>query len=219
MNRIWLILRLKKLKIIMKLMNIFLCCVVMSLALVSCKDDPKNKEVTGEDTVVKDSEETQKTEVTGAQIVLANSVMAKLMATPEAKAYVSHAISAGVIDLLSKEEGPFTLFVPTNEAFAALPKLTLDDLSHVSNKPALVTLIKNHIFEGDLSSADLLQSVKKNSAYTLKTMGGANIMVYLEGANIMLKDSNGVIGKVGKSDILASNGKVHIIDAVLTAAR
>ncbi len=203
----------------MKLMNLFLCSLLLSISLISCKDEPKNVEVNTNNAVEEVSEETKKTQNTGPQEVLVNSVMAKLMVTPEAKSYVSYIISAGVIDLLSKEEGPFTIFVPTTEAFEALPQLTRDDLSHVSNKEALITLVKNHITQGDLSSSDLLQSIKKNGAHTVTMMGGASIMAYLEGADIMLKDSKGIVGKVGKSDILATNGKVHIISAVLTAAR
>lgn len=201
----------------MKLMKLFICFFLVSITVISCKDEAKKVEVATEEGTVNVSEETKKTKnITGAQEVMANSILAKLMATPESKTYVSNVISAGIIDLLSKEEGPFTLFVPTNAAFDALPQFTREDLSKVQNREALITLIKNHITEGDLSSADLLQSVKKNGAHTIKTMGGANLMVYLEGADIMVKDSNGVVAKVGKSDILASNGKVHIVDAVLT---
>lgn len=203
----------------MKLMHLFLCSLLLSMTLISCKDESKNEEVKTGDAVEKVSEETKKTQNTGPQEVLVNSVMAKLMVTPEAKPYVSYVISAGIIDLLSKEEGPFTLFVPSTEAFAALPELTRENLSQVSNKEALITLVKNHISQGDLSSSDLLQSIKKNGAHTITMMGGASIMAYLEGSDIMLKDSNGIAGKVGKSDILAANGKVHIISAVLTAAR
>jgi len=75
------------------------------------------------------------------------------------------------------------------------------------------------VIEEDLSSAALLQSLRNNGVRTLKTMGGADIMMYLEGSDIKFKDSKGVVGKLGKSDILAANGKVHIIDAVLTATK
>ena len=204
----------------MKLMKLFLCLFLVSITVISCKDEAKKVEVATEEGTVTDSEETKNIKnTTGAQEVLANSILAKLMATPESKTFVSNVISAGIIDLLSKEEGPFTLFVPTNAAFEALPEFTREDLSRVENREALITLVKNHITEEDLSSADLLQTVKKNGAHTIKTMGGASLMVYLDGTDIMLKDSLGAVARVGKSDILASNGKVHIVDAVLTITK
>ncbi|MEL6810624.1 MAG: fasciclin domain-containing protein [Bacteroidota bacterium] len=200
----------------MNTFRLFLAFLMISLTFGSCKNETETKE-TPSSAVTKDtSEETKKTEEAQVQKKVANSLMAKLMVTPETKTFMSNAVSAGITDILSKNEGPYTLVVPSNEAFEALPDLTKDQMANPQHKESLATILKNHIVEEDLTSAALLQSLRTNKVRTLKTMGGADLMVYLEGSDIVFKDSKGVIGKLGKSDILASNGKVHIIDAVLT---
>jgi len=192
---------------------------LVTAALIACKNEAENSKENAVNEVAEVSEEKSVEQDTKPNEVLANSVMAKLMVTSEAKTFTQYSISAGIVDLLSKEEGPYTLLVPSNEAFAELSQYKRDELANMANNALLTTLIKNHIVAGDYSSADLTQTLRNNKATTLHSLGGANLMVYMEGTNLMIKDSKGVAAKVGKSDILGKNGKVHIIDAVLTATK
>ncbi|MEM7185079.1 MAG: fasciclin domain-containing protein [Bacteroidota bacterium] len=187
---------------------------VVSLS-TSCKDDAKNKEETTTTEEAVNSEEKEAEEEEYLEQVIANSVLAKLMVTPEAKAYAQKTLNASLTDMLSKDAGPFTLLVPSNEAFGNLPEAKKTELARVDQLEALGTLLKNHMVAGEFSTATLTQTVKRNGTHTLKTIGGADLMVYLEGTNIMVKDKNGVAATIGKSDIMADNGIVHIIDSVL----
>lgn len=200
----------------MKLVYLVFCSILLLGLQTSCKDDPKKTEETTTIEAESNSEVKEEVKETGSISVSQNSVQAKLMTTPEASTFARWTLNANLVDMLSNDEGPFTLLVPSSDAFSSLSEMKLESLSQVNNKEELATLLKNHIVEGEFSSADLTQSVKRNGTQTLRTLGGANLMVYLDGVNIMVKDKNGVVATIGKSDILARNGTVHIIDSVLT---
>ncbi len=201
----------------MKLSYLFICSVMLLLLQTSCKDDANKSEDATTIEAATTSEENNGKEEEPSKEVMANSVLAKLMVTPEAQTFTRKTINANLTDFLSKEEGPFTLLVPSNEAFDGLSTLKQESLANPAKLEELSTLLKNHIVDGEYSSATLTQSVKRNGTHTLKTLGGADLMVYLDGTNIMVKDKFGVAASIGKSDILAKNGTVHIIDSVLTA--
>lgn len=203
----------------MKLFRLLVCCFMVFASLLSCKDDVKETEENTVAETTESSEETKKTIDTETQLTMVNSVLGKLMATPETKTFTRYVVTVNLMDMLSKTSGPYTVIAPSNEAFEGLSEYTVDFLAHADNREALTTLMKNHMVEGNLSSAELLQLVKKNGAHTLHTMGGASLMVYLEGDDIMIKDAEGVAAKIGKSDFIAENGKVHLINAVLTAPK
>ncbi|HKL02347.1 MAG TPA: fasciclin domain-containing protein [Cryomorphaceae bacterium] len=110
--------------------------------------------------------------------------------------------AAGLVETLSSE-GPFTVFAPTNKAFAALPEGVLASLLKPENKDQLVAVLTYHVIPASISSTDLKDGM------TAATAQGENIMVDLrDGAKI-----NGA--NVVKADIKASNGMVHVIDAVI----
>ena len=201
----------------MKLSYLFICSAMFLLLQTSCKDDVNKTEDTTTIEAATTSEENKDKEEAKSKEVMSNSVLAKLMVTPEAETFTRKTLNANLTDFLSKEEGPFTLLVPSNEAFEGLSALQQESLANPAKVEELSVLLKNHVVDGEFSSATLTQSVKRNGAHTLKTLGGADLMVYLDGANIMVKDKYGVAATIGKSDILAKNGTVHIIDSVLTA--
>src|SRR5690348_15148318 len=111
--------------------------------------------------------------------------------------------AAGLVDTL-KGPGPFTVFAPTDEAFAKLPPGTLDSLLKPENKAKLVKILTYHVVPGKVMSQDV---AKLHSAKTV------------EGQNVAIKAMSGVVmidnGRVIKADVLASNGVIHVIDAVL----
>jgi len=111
--------------------------------------------------------------------------------------------AAGLVETL-KGEGPFTVFAPTDEAFAKLDKALLDDLLKPENKDTLVAILTYHVVPGKVTAADV---AKLTSA---KTVQGEEITVKVEGDMVMVNNA-----KVTQTDIMASNGVIHVIDTVI----
>jgi uncharacterized surface protein with fasciclin (FAS1) repeats len=111
--------------------------------------------------------------------------------------------AAELVDTL-KGEGPFTVFAPTDEAFAALPAGTLDDLLKPENKAKLQEILKYHVVSGKVMAADV------GGLTTAKTVAGKDLKVSAKDGGVMINES-----KVVKTDIAAKNGVIHVIDKVL----
>jgi uncharacterized surface protein with fasciclin (FAS1) repeats len=111
--------------------------------------------------------------------------------------------AAGLVDTL-KGPGPFTVFAPTDEAFAKLPAGTVENLLKPENKEQLQKVLKYHVVAGKVMAKDV---IKLQAA---QTVGGGNLTVHAAGGAVMLNDA-----KVVKADVPASNGVIHVIDTVL----
>ena len=111
--------------------------------------------------------------------------------------------AAGLVETL-KGEGPFTVFAPTDEAFAKLPKGTLDSLLKPENKQKLASILTYHVVSGKVMAADV---VKLTEA---KTVNGQSLTINVKDGTVMVDSA-----KVIKTDIECSNGVIHVIDAVL----
>ncbi len=111
--------------------------------------------------------------------------------------------AAGLVDTL-KGAGPFTVFAPTDAAFAKLPASTLQDLLKPENKGKLAAILTYHVVPGEVTAA---QASKLNEA---KTVNGAVLKVSMHDGKVMINNAD-----VVKPDIEASNGVIHVIDAVL----
>ena len=111
--------------------------------------------------------------------------------------------AAGLVETL-KGKGPFTVFAPTNAAFAKLPAGTVDDLLKPENKEKLKSILLYHVHVGDaIKAADV-------KTMSLSTANGAALAVKLDGGNVFVNDA-----KVIKTDVVCSNGVIHWIDAVV----
>ncbi len=110
--------------------------------------------------------------------------------------------AAGLVDTL-KGEGPFTVFAPTDEAFAALPEGTVEDLLKPENKDKLIAILTYHVVAGKVMSGDL------SNGMMAPTVQGSDVKIMTEGGVTV----NGA--KVVSADIEASNGVIHVIDAVI----
>ena len=114
--------------------------------------------------------------------------------------------AAGLVDVL-QSDGPFTVFAPTDEAFAALPEGTVETLLKPENKDKLVAILTYHVVPGKVMAADV---VKLDSAKTV------------EGQSVKIKVNDGMVyvnkAKVVKADVKASNGVIHVINKVLIPA-
>lgn len=111
--------------------------------------------------------------------------------------------AAGLIETL-KGNGPFTVFAPTDEAFAKLPKGTVEDLLKPENKAKLTAVLTYHVVPGKVMAADV---VKVSEA---KTVQGGSLKVKTAGGKVMIDNAT-----VVKTDIAASNGVIHVIDTVV----
>ena len=111
--------------------------------------------------------------------------------------------AAGLVDTL-KGKGPFTVFAPTDEAFAKLPPGTVEDLLKPENKEKLVAILTYHVIPGRNLAA---QVTKMSSA---KTVNGQSVAISVNGGTVMVDNA-----KVIKTDILCSNGVIHVIDSVI----
>ena len=111
--------------------------------------------------------------------------------------------AAGLVATVSGP-GPFTVFAPTDAAFAKLPAGTLENLLKPENKDQLTSILTYHVVAGKVMAADV---VKLSQA---KTVNGKMLMVKVHGGNVMINDA-----KVTSTDIAASNGVIHVIDSVV----
>lgn len=114
--------------------------------------------------------------------------------------------AAGLAEALSGE-GPFTIFAPTNEAFEKLPKGTLETLLKPENKEKLVAILKYHVVAGKVMAADV-------TAGKVETLNGAKAEVTVKDGKVMIDKAN-----VVKTDIIGSNGVIHVIDSVVLPAK
>lgn len=114
------------------------------------------------------------------------------------------ALGAGDLVEALKGKGPFTVFAPTDEAFAKLPKGTVESLLKPENKEKLVAILKYHVVAGKVTSAEVLKMK------TAKTLQGSTVAISMKGDDAMINES-----KLIKTDVEASNGVIHIIDTVL----
>jgi uncharacterized surface protein with fasciclin (FAS1) repeats len=112
--------------------------------------------------------------------------------------------------------GPFTVFAPTNEAFAKLPAGTVDTLLKPENKDQLVKILTYHVVAGKLSAKDLMKMIKAGGGKAeLKTVSGGTLTATAEGGKIMLTDEKGGRATVTIANVYQSNGVIHVIDTVL----
>jgi len=109
--------------------------------------------------------------------------------------------AAGLIETL-KGKGPFTVFAPTDEAFAKIPKADLDAL--LKDKKALAAVLTYHVVAGKVMAADVVKLKEAN------TVNGASAKIMVMGGKVMVDNAN-----VVKTDIAASNGVIHVIDSVI----
>jgi uncharacterized surface protein with fasciclin (FAS1) repeats len=130
-------------------------------------------------------------------------VVALAQATPELSTLVDAVTAAELVETL-QGEGPFTVFAPTNDAFAAVGEDALADLLKPRNREQLTGILTYHVVPGELKAADL------QDGQMLKTVQGDSLPVSIEGDQVKVGDAT-----VTQADVEASNGVVHVIDAVL----
>ena len=154
-------------------------------------------------------------EVGGAAMYPTKTIVQNASTSPDLTTLVAAVKAAGLVDTLSSA-GPFTVFAPTNEAFAKLPAGTVDTLVKPENKGTLTKILTYHVVAGNVSAGELVKMIKAGGGKaTLKTVNGENLTASLKGKSVVLTDEKGGTSTVTIADVYQSNGVVHVIDTVL----
>lgn len=137
------------------------------------------------------------------------------VATDSLSTLVAAVTAADLVDTLASP-GPYTVFAPLNDAFAALPEGTVETLLQPKNKHKLQDILKAHVVSGNLSAKEIIGLAQKNGGTVdVQTVSGDTLTAVLAGGTLYVKDESGGLASVIKADIMQSNGTVHVVDRVL----
>lgn len=153
--------------------------------------------------------------VGGAPMLPTKDIIDNAVNSKDHTTLVAAVKAAGLVDTL-KGPGPFTVFAPTNAAFAALPAGTVDTLLKPENKAALSGVLTYHVVAGKLDAAALTKQIAdgKGSA-TLKTVAGGTLTAKAAGGKVTVTDEKGGTATVTIANVYQSNGVIHVVDKVL----
>ena len=153
--------------------------------------------------------------VGGAAMYPSKNIIDNAMKSKDHTTLVAAVKAAGLVDTLSGP-GPFTVFAPTNEAFARLPKGTVESLLKPENKDKLVKILTYHVVKANAMSAAVGKMIKDDGGkHTIKTVSGGTLVAMMKGDKLVLHDENEGTATVTIADVRQSNGVIHVIDRVL----
>jgi uncharacterized surface protein with fasciclin (FAS1) repeats len=154
--------------------------------------------------------------VGGAPMYPSKNIIQNAVNSKDHTTLVAAVKAAGLVDTLSGP-GPFTVFAPTNAAFAKLPPGTVDNLLKPENKPTLVKILTYHVVPGRMTAVMLMKAVKDGEGEAhLKTVEGEDLTVKQAGpGKLTVTDAKGDVAMVTIPDVLQSNGVIHVIDTVM----
>ena len=154
-------------------------------------------------------------DVGGAAMYANKTIVENAANSPIHKTLVAAVKAAGLVDTLNGP-GPFTVFAPTDDAFAKLPAGTVETLVKPENKDTLVKILTYHVVSGKVSAKELGKMIKMGGGKaTLKTVQGEDLTATTSGDKIILTDAKGGTATVTTADVFQSNGVIHVIDTVL----
>jgi uncharacterized surface protein with fasciclin (FAS1) repeats len=153
--------------------------------------------------------------VGGAAMYANKNIIQNAVNSPIHKTLVAAVKAAGLVDTLSGP-GPFTVFAPTDDAFAKLPAGTVDSLVKPENKDTLVKILTYHVVPGKITSKQLEKAIKKGGGKaTYKTVQGEELTFTMPGSSIVITDAKAGTSTITTADVMQSNGVIHVIDTVL----
>ena len=153
--------------------------------------------------------------VGGAPMYPSKNIIQNAVNSKDHTTLVAAVKAAGLVETL-QGPGPFTVFAPTNAAFAKLPKGTVDNLLRPEMKENLVAVLTYHVVPGRHSARDLMDAAKKDGGRTkLKTVEGEVLTVEAKGNALTIWDAKGTASKVTIQNVFQSNGVIHVVDSVL----
>ena len=154
-------------------------------------------------------------EVGGAPMYPSKDIIDNAVNSKDHTTLVAAVKAAGLVETL-QSPGPFTVFAPTNAAFAKLPKGTVETLLRPQMKEKLVAVLTYHVVAGRISARDMMDAAKKNGGKaTYKTVEGEDITVETKGNTLTIWDAKGSASKVTIQNVFQSNGVIHVVDTVL----
>jgi uncharacterized surface protein with fasciclin (FAS1) repeats len=189
----------------MTLSRIALLATVASLAFAGAAPTIAQQMMNNEQTVT----------VGGAPMYPSKNIIQNAVNSKDHTTLVAAVKAAGLVDTL-QGPGPFTVFAPTNAAFAKLPAGAVDGLLKPEAKGKLTAVLTYHVVPGRLSAKDLAEAAKKNGGVAeFKTVEGDTLKVEAKGTTLTIWDSKGGMSKVTIQNVFQSNGVIHVIDTVL----
>lgn len=143
------------------------------------------------------------------------NIVAAASATPEFSTLVTAVKAAKLTDTLASK-GPFTVFAPTNDAFAKVDAATLQNLLKPENRDQLAKVLTYHVVSGQVTAAALIKLIQEGGGQAaLTTVEGSTLTARLQGGSVVLTDENNRTSMVTKTDLVQSNGIIHVIDTVV----
>lgn len=154
--------------------------------------------------------------VGGAPMYPSKNIIQNAVNSKDHTTLVAAVKAAGLVETL-EGAGPFTVFAPTNEAFAKLPPGTVESLLKPENKPTLVKILTYHVVPGRMTAAGLMKAIKAGEGMAkLKTVAGEDLIVKEAGpGKLTVTDAKGDVAHVTIANVMQSNGVIHVIDTVL----
>ncbi|TDG37835.1 fasciclin domain-containing protein [Pedobacter changchengzhani] len=153
--------------------------------------------------------------VGGAEMYATKDIVDNAVNSKDHTTLVAAVKAAGLVETL-KSAGPFTVFAPTNEAFAKLPKGTVETLVKPENKATLTKILTYHVVAGKMDSKAIAAAIKAGHGKAmLKTVEGGTLVAYMKGKKLMLKDEKGGVSTVTIADVYQKNGVIHVVNTVL----
>ena len=153
--------------------------------------------------------------VGGAAMYSSRTIVQNAINSKDHTTLVAAVKAAGLVDTLSGK-GPFTVFAPTNEAFAKLPAGTVDTLVKPENKAMLTKILTYHVVPGRITAGQIASmAMRHRGTATLKTVEGENLMFRKAGNSWWVIDAKGDKARITIPNVMQSNGVIHVIDSVL----
>ncbi len=153
--------------------------------------------------------------VGGAAMFPTKNIVENAVNSKDHTTLVAAVKAAGLVDTLSSP-GPFTVFAPTNAAFAKLPAGTVETLVKPENKATLTSILTYHVVAGRMTAMDIGKAIKAGRGKAkLTTVNGGVLTASMMGKRIMLRDAKGGMSHVTIGNVMQSNGVIHVIDTVL----
>jgi uncharacterized surface protein with fasciclin (FAS1) repeats len=152
--------------------------------------------------------------VGGAAMYPSRNIVQNAVNSRDHTTLVAAVQAAGLADTLSGP-GPFTVFAPTNAAFARLPAGTVDTLLRPENRDMLRGILTYHVVAGRMTAADLMRAIRAgHGSATLTTVQGGTLTARMIGGHVVLVDGRGGMATVTQADVMQSNGVIHVTNAV-----
>jgi uncharacterized surface protein with fasciclin (FAS1) repeats len=153
--------------------------------------------------------------VGGAAMYPTKTIVENAVNSKDHTTLVAAVKAAGLVETLSSP-GPFTVFAPTNAAFAKLPAGTVDTLVMPENKDTLTKILTYHVVAGRMTGMDIAKAIKAGKGKaTLTTVQGEPLVATMKGKHLVLTDAKGGMAMVTIGNVMQSNGVIHVIDTVL----